>query len=202
MKKIQIPFLHLSTDYVFDGLKKSPYYETDLASPTNVYGQSKWEGEKEIRQRCSRHLIIRTSAVFGTQGINFVKTMLRLFQEREVIRVIDDQTICPTPAAEIAAMLLELCESIKTKHQWGTYHFCGKQPVTWYDFAKQIMSEVSRTVITKEIQPISSDQYVTAAQRPHYSVLDCRHLENQFGIKAANWHKGLKDVITRLHTIE
>lgn len=196
-----IPLLHISTDYVFNGAKKIPYIETDAVSPLNIYGKSKWEGEEEVRNHCSRHIILRTSAVFGVQGINFVKTMLRLSQQNEIIKVVNDQTICPTPAAAIADALWKICKSIQTNHKWGTYHFCGDQAVTWYDFARMIITEAHPylPVLTRDIQPISSKEYITRAQRPSYSVLDCGRLENNFGIEAANWHKGLVDVITRLY---
>src|SRR3990167_4365122 len=133
--EIERPLLHLSTDYVFDGKKTHPYLETDPIAPVNLYGDSKWQGEEAIREQCEQHIILRTSAVFGSHGVNFVKTILRLASEREELRIVADQITCPTPASAIAETLLKLA----TFSRWGTYHYCGSPAVSWYDFEKKII---------------------------------------------------------------
>ncbi|MCD6038644.1 MAG: rmlD 2 [Gammaproteobacteria bacterium] len=196
-EKISRPLLHLSTDYVFDGNKKSPYLETDKVAPINVYGASKWQGEEGVRQSCSRYIILRVSSVFGQQGQNFVKKILQWIREKESLYIVADQTMCPTPAQAIADTLLK----IMTMPHWGTYHYCGEEAVTWYDFAKAIMEQVRPYIGGgREIHPISMADYPTEAMRPVYSVLDCTQFENVFGIIRPNWRIGLKNVITALST--
>lgn len=188
-EKINCPLIHLSTDYVFSGEKAAPYLETDTASPLNVYGASKWEGEQLIRQYCENHMIVRVSAVFGVHGNNFVKTMLRLAREKPSLRIISDQVICPTPAHEIAKMLW----SLSKENAWGTYHYCGSESTNWYEFAKKILPDTI-------IEPIATLEYATAALRPKYSVLDCQKMQKTFNIPQPDWQKGLADVIHELST--
>lgn len=135
-----IPFIHLSTDYVFNGVKTTPYKENDLVSPLGVYGESKEAGEQEVRLKCARHIILRTSWVYGAHGHNFVKTMLKLGQERKVLKIVNDQWGCPTYAGDIADALLLIINKIfdNTFNSWGTFHCCGSTALTWYDFATQI----------------------------------------------------------------
>lgn len=196
--KFSIPLLHLSTDYVFDGSKNTPYLETDSVSPVNTYGLTKWQGEEVIRTHCPQHIILRVSSVFGEHGHNFVKTILRLANEREVLRIVSDQTMCPTPAYAIADTLLKI---IKIQ-QWGTYHYCGAEAVTWYDFAKQIVSIAQKktSLRVQHIEPIQTKDFQTAAKRPAYSVLDCTQFEKHFKITRPSWQTGLHDVITTLST--
>ncbi len=194
----QIPLLHLSTDYVFDGTKNSPYLETDPVAPINTYGITKWQGEESIRAHCPQHIILRVSSLFGRHGQNFVKTILRLAQERETIRIVSDQTMCPTPAYAIAETLL----TIINQPQWGTYHYCGSEPATWYDFANLIvqLAKEHTELRVKQIEPITTADFLTAAKRPAYSVLDCTQFEKKFNIKRPHWQTGLKNVITALST--
>lgn len=196
--QIHIPLLHVSTDYVFDGTKSSPYLETDPVSPINTYGITKWQGEEVVREYCPQHIILRVSSVFGRHGQNFVKTILRLANERETLRIVSDQTMCPTPAYAIAETLL----NIINKPQWGTYHYCGSEPVTWYDFANLIVQQAKEhtSLRVKHIEPITTADFPTAAIRPAYSVLDCTQFENNFNIKRPHWQTGLKNVITELST--
>ncbi len=131
---LDIPFIHLSTDYVFDGTKASPYVESDDVGPVNEYGRSKLAGENAVREVHGRHIIMRTSSVFGESGANFVRTMLRLGAERDSLQVVADQVSCPTPARDIAAALVAICQAIAADPdgvEWGTYHFCGAPEVTW-----------------------------------------------------------------------
>lgn len=197
-EEFQCRLLHLSTDYVFDGQLNRPYLETDAVSPINVYGESKLRGEEEIQRHCQQHLILRVSAVFGVHGNNFVKTMLRLAHEKEILRVVSDQITCPTPAADIAATLLALCD-FKTA---GIFHYCGTNPISWYEFAKQTIAKAGRyeTLHVKEIQAITTSEYPTAAKRPAYSVLNCEKIKSIYGINQPNWELGLDHVISTLYT--
>lgn len=196
--KIKCPLLHLSTDYVFDGKQTRPYLEVDPVAPLNIYGTSKWQGEEAVRTHGEQHIILRVSGVFGTQGVNFVKTILRLARDSEELRIVADQMICPTPAKAIAETLLKML----TFSKWGTYHYCSAAAVTWYDFAKHIIQHAQSCSVlrVKSIVAISSVDYPTLAQRPLYSVLNCTKLEKSAGIQCPNWEEGLKDVITTLST--
>jgi dTDP-4-dehydrorhamnose reductase len=199
--ELKIPLLHYSTDYVFDGKKNQPYTESDAVQPLNIYGQSKWAGEEAVRANCAQHIILRVSAIFGRQGVNFVKTMLRLAREKKTLRIVSDQITCPTPAAELARATWQLCAALKNNPAWGTYHYCGSSPVSWFEFANSILALTDRSDrVTEEILPITADNYPTPAQRPTYSVLDCALTEKTFGIAQADWRKGLQDVITELST--
>lgn len=195
--KHQIPLIHLSTDYVFDGHKAGAYKEDDSVAPTGVYGQSKWEGEEEVRTRLKEHLIIRVSWVFGPHGNNFVKTMLRLAAERDELRVVADQHGCPTCATHIAEALLPLADKIKEGIDdiaWGTYHFCGLPETTWHGFAKTIIEEACNIGLLDHgipIHPITTSDYPTPARRPQNSALDCRKIMNTFDMKLPNWQEGL-----------
>jgi dTDP-4-dehydrorhamnose reductase len=193
---LQCPLLHLSTDYVFNGESNTPYRETDLASPLSIYGQSKWEGEEAIRMHCENHMIIRVSAIFGVHGINFVKTMLRLMETRDSLRVVVDQITCPTPSLAIAMMLLEVAQ----RPTPGTYHFCGKVPTSWYHFASFIAEAAALyfPLKVKTIEAIPSVDYPAPAKRPRYSVLDCSHLNKTYGIMPPDWKEGCLHVIKTL----
>lgn len=193
-----IPLLHISTDYVFAGNQTRPYLESDAVSPINMYGTSKWQGEEAVREHCPQHIILRVSSVFGRHGQNFVKTILRLARERELLRIVADQMMCPTPAKAIANALLH----IMTMPHWGTYHYCGTEAVTWYDFTKAIISQAKKQMILslKQLNPITTAEYPTAAKRPAYSVLDGSLFEKTFALKCPDWRTGLDDVITTLST--
>ena len=194
-----IPLVHLSTDYVFDGKKEKPYQENDKSVPLGVYGQSKWEGEEAVRENCPQHIILRVSGVFGRHGNNFVKTILRLAGERETLRVVADQTTCPTPAADIAETIIIIAKQLVHSHDglWGTYHYCSNEPTTWHHFAETIieMAKPFHTLQVKDIQPISTAEYPTAAQRPPYCVLNTQKIHTQFGIQPRSWRLGLLEVI-------
>ncbi|MBT8340114.1 MAG: dTDP-4-dehydrorhamnose reductase, partial [Desulfatitalea sp.] len=137
----QVPLIHVSTDYVFEGLKTSPYLPSDPVRPTGVYGRSKAEGEALIRDLLARHMIVRTSWLFGRHGANFVKTMVRLGKERSSLRVVDDQVGCPTYAGDLAAALLDVAAyGLQHQNGWGTYHYRNEVPVTWYAFARRILA--------------------------------------------------------------
>jgi dTDP-4-dehydrorhamnose reductase len=197
-----IPLIHVSTDYVFDGNKTSPYLPTDPINPSGVYGRSKAEGEEQLRRACARHVIVRTSWLFGLHGPNFVKTMLRLAGERQELRVIDDQIGCPTYAADLAAALLDIAAHAgRQSDGWGTYHFCNQEPVTWYAFTQRIiaLARAYASLTVNEIIPITTSQYPLPAPRPPYSVLDCSSLETCFGIARRPWEAALQEMLAQLY---
>ncbi len=191
--------IHLSTDYVFDGTKGSPYVESDPVAPLGVYGRSKLAGEEAVRQACPQHVILRTSWVFGAQGGNFVKTMLRLGREGGEISVVADQFGCPTPAVALAAAVLAVAGSQAT-NPWGTYHCCGAERTTWFDFAQAIFAE--RQALTgaprPDVKPIATKEYPTAARRPVDSTLDCGAFQARFAQAPIDWRQGLKNVLREL----
>ncbi|MCP4682198.1 MAG: dTDP-4-dehydrorhamnose reductase, partial [Desulfobacterales bacterium] len=160
-----IPLFHISTDYVYDGTKKGVYVETDPVSPLGVYGRSKAFGDAAVQERLKEHIILRTSWVCGVHGNNFVKTMLKFGQEKEILRVVADQYGCPTFAFDIAKTLLTLASGFRDGQDmtWGTFHYTGKGVTTWYDFAKHIF-EIAQEYITlkvKTIEPITTAEYPT-----------------------------------------
>ena len=190
--------MHVSTDYVFDGKSVVPYLETDSEAPIGIYGQSKLAGERIIRETLDRHIILRTSWVFGLTGSNFVKTMLRLSEKKTDINVVSDQFGAPTSARAIAGSILAIiaeCSSAPKSHDfWGTYHFSGWPFVSWADFANEIFEQaVSREIISHRpnVSPISTAGYPTPATRPVNSKLDCSKLKRTFGIDPDDWRRSL-----------
>ena len=198
----KLPFIHISTDYVFDGQKKSPYIETDQVSPIGVYGKSKEQGEKRVRLQTKEHIILRTSWMYGAHANNFVKTMLRLGKERKIIKVVADQYGCPTSASDLAETILMIAGLIRnsSKINWGTYHYCGQGITTWHEFAKKIFEIAGRhdAMKVEKIEPIKTIDYPTPAKRPLFSGLDCSLIEKSFGIKAKPWQESLKVTIDRI----
>lgn len=194
-----IPLIHLSTNYVFSGQQQCPYREEDPTDPINVYGKSKLAGENAIRKLWDKHIILRVSGVFGVHGNNFVKTMLRLASERELLRVVADQTICPTATSDIAHTLFVIAE--KNTH-WGTYHFCSNEPTTWHHFTEAIIHQAKQYQLLKikEIQAITTAEFPTPAKRPAYSVLDCSKLQKQFSITPRSWRAGLNEMLKVLYS--
>lgn len=200
--KHAIPLIHLSTDYVFDGLHRKPYDETDIPSPIGVYGKSKWEGEEAIRETLPEHIILRTSWVFGQKGHNFVKTMLHLAKEQPQLHVVSDQFGRPTAAYDLALTIWKMIDCIakSKKNLWGTYHFANEYETSWYEFAKEIMAIASQytNLVTQDIIAIMSRDYPTLAMRPPYSVLNCQKITQCFQINPRPWMQGLNDVIKSL----
>ncbi|MDU2733627.1 MAG: dTDP-4-dehydrorhamnose reductase [Mixta calida] len=164
-REVGAQLIHISTDYVFDGSKTTPYIESDLPCPINFYGLSKWEGEKRVQAILPQAIIIRTSWVFSEYGNNFVKTMLRLAQTHETIRVVNDQRGCPTYAGDLAQAMIALAAEPEAA---GIYHYCGDKAVSWYEFAQAIFSLRGSA---PQLVPISSQEYVTTAPRPGNSAL-------------------------------
>lgn len=199
----QIPLLHISTDYVFNGSGTHPYRETDPTAPSSVYGLSKLAGEQALAQFCTRYIILRTSWVFGTEGNNFVKTMLRLGAEREQLSVVADQQGCPTSAGSIAAALWALSERYVAQHDlpWGIYHFSNSPATTWYDFASEIFRQAKAQGVLETIPQLSAigtEDYPTPAKRPAWSVLDCSKFEAFMSEPALSWQSELSAVIGTL----
>ncbi|MFT7223259.1 MAG: dTDP-4-dehydrorhamnose reductase [Cellvibrionaceae bacterium] len=192
-----IPLIHLSTDYVFDGLSKTPYRESDPVHPLGVYGHSKQRGEQAIKELCSSFIILRTSWVFGEHGNNFVKTMLRVGAERDFLTVVDDQYGRPTYVGDIVSTILAFIQRYKTLGNlpWGIYHCSSTGETTWYQFAKAIFSKaLNAKALDKvpDLKPIVSAEYPTIAPRPAYSVLDTKKLEAFLGHSLPHWQQGLE----------
>jgi dTDP-4-dehydrorhamnose reductase len=197
--KLGIPLLHVSTDYVFDGSKRTPYLETDPVSPVSVYGESKAAGERAVRDSLEAHIILRTSWLYGVHGNNFVKTILRLANEREELRVVADQNGCPTHAGDLAMAILHVADQMcrEGKTQWGTYHYCGQGITTWHDFAVKICELAMRYVPlrVREVKAISTMEYYTPAKRPPLSALDCSKIAKVFGISVKPWQESVADML-------
>ena len=197
--------LHISTDYVFDGSSTAPYTEADATAPLGVYGASKAAGEDAIRRAAPRHLILRTSWVYGIHGTNFVKTMLRLGAERDELRVVSDQHGSPTAAADIAATLVHLATRVAggsadpTALPWGTYHYAGAGFTTWYDLADHVFQAQERlTGRRPRLVPIATSDYPTPARRPANSRLDCSRIARAFGVACRPWREGVDRVLAEL----
>jgi dTDP-4-dehydrorhamnose reductase len=199
--RCSLPLIHVSTDYVFDGLRTRPLVPSDPIGPKGVYARSKAEGEILLRAMLDRHVIVRTSWLFGLYGPNFVKTMLRLAKERETLKVVDDQVGCPTYAGDLAGALLDIAAHIVRRGDgWGTYHYCNQNAVTWYAFTVHILTLLRRyeTLQCKEIVPILTHHYPLPAPRPPYSVLDCDSLEQHFGILRRPWQAALEEMLAEM----
>ena len=197
-----LPLIHISTDYVFDGTKAGPYTEDDAVNPLGVYGSSKAAGERVVRERLDRHIILRTAWVYGTRGHNFVKTMLRLGRERDELTVVSDRFGCPTAAADIAAAMVEIARQVLDGrfNAWGTYHYCGAGATSWHGFAEAIFElALPYTGRRPRIKAVTAAEYSMPAWRPANSVLDCSRLTRTFGITPKPWRDSLASVIRELH---
>ena len=191
-----VPFVHYSTDYVFDGEGTAPYHEDQPTAPLGVYGTSKRDGEDAVRAACGRHLIFRTAWVYASHGANFLRTMLRVGAEREALRVVADQVGTPTPAALIADVTAKALQH--TGGLSGTWHLTASGQTSWHGFAEAIFAEaLARGVLAKvpSVEAIATSEYPTPAKRPSWSVLDNRKLQQDFGIALPAWQDGLKRVI-------
>jgi dTDP-4-dehydrorhamnose reductase len=202
---LDIPVLHISTDYVFDGDASTPYLETDPPGPTGVYGDSKLAGEQSLARLCNKYIVLRTSWVFAAHGNNFVKTMLRLAAQRDSLSIVADQRGGPTSAASIAAALWQLAEQYRDKGElpWGVYHYSGTPACSWFEFAEEIFAQACTLGLLEKapaISPITTAEYPTPARRPAWSVMDCSKLERCCGIHPAPWKDELQKVLKELGT--
>lgn len=186
-------FIHVSTDYVFDGESGKPYVETDPTGPRSVYGASKLEGEKQALQYFDQSIIIRTSWVYAPHGKNFVRTMLSLLKEKESIRVVNDQIGAPTYAPDLAKAILDIVSSGK----WtpGIYHFSNSGRISWYDFAVAIQQQIRASC---RVEPIPTSEYPTPAKRPAYSLLSTEKIRQVYGIVPRPWEEALKECMLKL----
>ncbi len=164
--KMNVPMFYISTDYVFDGTKTSPYTTADVPNPVNTYGKTKLAGEIAIKKNNSRHYILRTSWLYGHKGKNFVETMINLASKHNELRVVDDQQGCPTGTIELSRAILLF---LKEQKPFGTYHVCGSGSTTWFGFAKKIMEYMDIDIAVK---PVTTGEFPRPARRPVYSVMD------------------------------
>jgi dTDP-4-dehydrorhamnose reductase len=218
-KKIGAALVHYSTDYVFDGSKKSPYGETDVPNPINVYGKTKLGGERAIQASGALHLIFRTEWVYATQGRNFLLTILRLATQKQELRIVADQIGSPTTSREIAAATAKVISQLMDKAEGvrslatsgGIYHITAEGQTSWYEFAKAILEEVSSStqsipwvkaatkgmpLLAERVLPITTAEYPTPARRPAYSVLSTKRLSDRFGIRLPPWRAQLQSLFT------
>ena len=208
----QVKLIHISTDYVFEGRKKEEkkkkgergdfaYYEDDETNPLSVYGKSKLAGEKEIKNILNEYFIIRTAWLYGLNGPNFVYSMLRLFKERDLLKVVDDQWGSPTYTADLAEAILKIIKNGSDK--FGVYHFTNEGVINWYEFDRAIYDKAKKLGLLGgnrkvEIKAIKTEEYPTAAVRPRYSVLSKDKIKREFNLKIRNWDEALEDFLSTL----
>jgi len=187
--------MHISTDYVFDGGKQAPYTETDAARPLSAYGQSKRAGEQYAQEITERHVIIRSSWLYGSGGNNFVKTILRLAQENKELRVVDDQRGSPTWTRDLSHAIKALLDS----EARGIYHVSNQGSCTWYEYARRIVEHAGLGV---QVRPITTDELKRPAPRPAYAVLDCKRFINDTGSALRTWESALDEYLqSELHEV-
>ena len=194
-----IPFVSISTDYVFDGSGDVPWKPGDAPAPLGAYGRTKLAGEQAIAAAGGAWAVLRTSWVVSAQGQNFVRTMVRLGRQREALDIVADQIGAPTPARDVAAACLHMAGAlIAEPGRGGVYHFAGVPDVSWAGFAREIFAQAG---ITCDVRDIPSSDYPTPAARPLNSRLDCAVTETVFGLKRPDWRKGLHDILQELGEI-
>lgn len=191
-KENDVTLLHISTDYVFDGKKKSPYLETDATNPINVYGSSKLKGEEYIQKICDKFYIFRTSWLYSQYGHNFLNTILKYSQEEKQLTITTEQTGAPTNANDLAEVLLKVIEQDKAKY--GVYHFSNSGATTWYGFAVEILKQTGKL---EDAKLAKTNHYATFAARPKYSVLDNTKVYNNLNLRGIDWSESLKLVINK-----
>ncbi len=200
-----IPIIHYSTDYVFDGMKSGVYVEDDLANPQSNYGKSKWQGEKNVRAMCPKHVILRTSWVFGVHGGNFLKTILKLAQERDALKVIADQHGAPTSArllADSTAVIVQQLLEGETR-KFGTYNLVSGGETTWHGYAVKVVElanllGIKTKVQAKDIEQIPTEAYPLPAPRPKNSKLNTDKIKVAFGIDIPDWSVDVEEVLKQL----
>jgi dTDP-4-dehydrorhamnose reductase len=196
----QIPLIHLSTDYVFDGSKVGAYSETDQPHPQGTYAQSKFLGEQAIISQLNKYIILRVSWVFGVYGTNFVKTILKLASSRDELKIVADQWGRPTAARDIARVLQEIVEKLNAPSfsNWGVYHYAGTGITNWYEFSRVFIDIAKKKGVhlaINQLSPIKSEEYSTKALRPKNSVLDTTKIEQILNIQCTSWKDYLPEVV-------
>lgn len=182
--------IHISTDYVFDGEKESPYVETDDTNPINVYGASKLKGEQHIQNVCKQHYIIRTSWLYSQYGHNFLNTILKHAKKGTPLTITTEQTGTPTNANDLASFLIEIIK--KDPKEYGIFHYSNGGKATWYDFAKEILNLAG---LSKKTKLVETDYYRTFAKRPKHSVLSTKKIKNVVEVELLQWEESLKKLI-------
>ncbi|MFP4122662.1 MAG: dTDP-4-dehydrorhamnose reductase [Coleofasciculus sp.] len=195
--------IHISTDYVFDGRKNTPYTETDTPNPLNAYGKSKLLGETGVQQACDRAVIIRTAWVYGVHGKgNFVKTMLRVGTQREELRVVVDQVGAPTWTGDLASAIAQLILHLNSESVTGIYHYTNSGAISWYDFAVAIFEEARQLGFPLNVQqvvPINTSEYPIPTPRPAYTVLSSKKISAVLGTHPPHWRTALRQMLKQLH---
>jgi len=186
--------IHISTDFVFDGQKRSAYTETDHTNPLGVYGLSKLKGEQAIERLMTQYFILRTSWLYSEHGNNFVKTMLRLAKERDSISVVNDQIGSPTYAMDLAKTIVKLISS--KSNAYGLYHYSNRGQISWFDFASKVFEFKG---ISISLKPIKTTDFPTLAERPKFSVLDTTKIENKINVEINDWEESLQLALTKMY---
>ena len=200
-KSINAKLIHISTDYVFDGNKTTPYVENDPTNPIGVYGESKLEGDLNLMKTLGRYFIVRTSWLYGENGNNFVASMLKFFKDRSQLTIVNDQHGCPTYTEDLAQFILHIVTA--DSQDYGVYHFSNENQTTWYQFTLKIFEFARKYhLIDKmiEILPITTDQYPTKATRPKYTVFTKEKVKNTFNIEIRTWEEALEEYISKMTT--
>jgi dTDP-4-dehydrorhamnose reductase len=203
--ELDIPLVHFSTDYVFDGLKKEAYVETDETNPQSVYGKTKCDGEKKVRVH-HKHIILRASWVFGSHGNNFLKTMLRLMQEKDSLDIVGDQRGGPTSSSMLGDVTFKIVDTIlknKNFNDYGTYHVTSDGETNWFELASLIASELIKLNVKikcgpDQIRSIATSEYPTAAKRPLNSRLNCEKIKKTFMLELTHWEEEVKKVLKEI----
>lgn len=194
-RQYHVQFIHISTDYVFDGTAKQPYRETDNTCPINTYGESKLKGEELAMENDPSSIIIRSSWVYSSFGHNFVKTMLRLMKEKDSVNVVNDQYGCPTYAADLAETIMKIISSGKSREMPGIYNYANAGMTNWYEFALAIKGLTGSSC---KVNPIPASQYPTPAMRPAYSALDTSKIRQTFNVIIPGWKESLQNCLQLL----
>lgn len=192
-EKHAVTLILISTDFVFDGKLSRPLKEDDPANPINKYGQTKLEGEQEVLKNSEKHFILRTGWLYSNYGHNFLKSMLRLSQEREQLRIVYDQVGTPTHCSVLVRLIHTIIQS--DSNAYGIYHIANEGVASWYDFAYEIIKNSDRNC---QVLPILSKEYPTPASRPHYSVLDKSKVKKEFGLQLPHWKESLYECLNSL----
>ncbi|MCD4789606.1 MAG: dTDP-4-dehydrorhamnose reductase, partial [Bacteroidales bacterium] len=187
--EFDITLIHISTDYIFDGKINRPYIESDIPEPLSIYAKTKVEGENQVDANAKKAVIFRTSWLYSEFGNNFVKTIIRLANERDVLNIIDDQVGSPTYASDLAETILKILPELIKINGTEIYHYSNLGKASWYDFAKEI---ISISELKCKVNPIETKDYPLPAARPHYSLMDKQKIINTFGIQIPNWKDSLK----------